>query len=300
MQRDEVTASVAFPHPLRKRAHHLDVALAVEQPIAAQNPDDRLVAVPRGEPLRVRPGGLAGEDALLLPPLAPSRKHCDGEPAVVRRVDDEVDVVPVVVVRAFLHGRNRSLRVHERREAIGIRSAYAILLRDCDRLHHGKTERAPVVEVANRLLAVETVKELPCGVGEIEERLSVHGLEKVPVRAHPDVRRTRGGGGRRGKHRRGAKNRAPGKWNSVDHVRFHSMTPLCCQDAMNTHSPRFAESLATATAWFAPFPPGFMKNVPPDTISPGTGIRFPLMTMSVLVLPSTTIFFSSCQSRVVG
>ena len=61
--------------------------------------------------------------------------------------------------------------------------------------------------------------------------------------------------------------------------------------AMKTHAPFFAERRATATAWFAPFPPGFMRNLPPLTVSPGTGIFFPVMTMSVLVEPNTTIFF---------
>ena len=62
--------------------------------------------------------------------------------------------------------------------------------------------------------------------------------------------------------------------------------------AMNTQAPFFSERRATATAWFAPFPPGFMRNVPPETVSPGTGIFFPVITMSVLVLPRTTIFIS--------
>ena len=32
-------------------------------------------------------------------------------------------------------------------------------------------------------------------------------------------------------------------------------------------------------------------NVPPDTVSPDTGIRFPVITISVLALPNTTIRF---------
>ena len=44
---------------------------------------------------------------------------------------------------------------------------------------------------------------------------------------------------------------------------------------------------AAATAWLAPFPPGFMKKVPPMTVSPGAGRCSVRMTMSVLELPTT-------------
>ena len=64
---------------------------------------------------------------------------------------------------------------------------------------------------------------------------------------------------------------------------------------MKMQAPFFAESRATATAWFAPFPPGFMRKLPPHTVSPGTGIFFPAITMSVLVDPRTTIFFMMRQ-----
>ena len=56
--------------------------------------------------------------------------------------------------------------------------------------------------------------------------------------------------------------------------------------AMNTTR---APSLAAATAWLAPLPPELMKKVPPNMVSPGCGKWDALMTMSVLVLPTTTI-----------
>ena len=60
--------------------------------------------------------------------------------------------------------------------------------------------------------------------------------------------------------------------------------------AMKEQAPFLPESLATATAWLAPLPPGFKRKRPPNIVSPGTGIFFPVMTMSVLVDPRTTIF----------
>jgi hypothetical protein len=34
-----------------------------------------------------------------------------------------------------------------------------------------------------------------------------------------------------------------------------------------------APSFPAATAWFAPFPPGNVLNVLPETVSPGSGMR---------------------------
>ena len=49
---------------------------------------------------------------------------------------------------------------------------------------------------------------------------------------------------------------------------------------------------ATVTAWLAPLPPGFMKKVPPMTVSPGRGKCPVQMTISVFELPITRIFDS--------
>ena len=46
-----------------------------------------------------------------------------------------------------------------------------------------------------------------------------------------------------------------------------------------------------ATAWFAPLPPATTSNRPPSTVSPGRGKRGTRTTMSVLLLPTTTILF---------
>ena len=50
-------------------------------------------------------------------------------------------------------------------------------------------------------------------------------------------------------------------------------------------------SLAAATAWLAPLPPAFIKKVPPSNVSPGNGSVAAFTTISVLALPTTTIFF---------
>ena len=52
----------------------------------------------------------------------------------------------------------------------------------------------------------------------------------------------------------------------------------------------FPFNLAAATAWLAPLPPGFIMKLPPMIVSPGTGRRSALMTISVLQLPITMIF----------
>ena len=64
---------------------------------------------------------------------------------------------------------------------------------------------------------------------------------------------------------------------------------------------------ATVTAWLAPLPPGFMKKVPPMTVSPGRGKCPVQMTISVFELPITRIFDSDmvfflcgCLSRPAG
>jgi hypothetical protein len=51
----------------------------------------------------------------------------------------------------------------------------------------------------------------------------------------------------------------------------------------------FPPSLAAATAWFAPFPPAFIKKSPPKMVSPGCGRFVVLITISVLELPITTM-----------
>ena len=51
----------------------------------------------------------------------------------------------------------------------------------------------------------------------------------------------------------------------------------------------FAPSLAAATAWLAPLPPGTIRKSPPRIVSPGTGIRADLTTRSMFELPTTTM-----------
>ena len=51
----------------------------------------------------------------------------------------------------------------------------------------------------------------------------------------------------------------------------------------------FPFSLAAATAWLAPLPPGFVRKSPPKMVSPGRGSLEVFITMSVLVLPMTVM-----------
>src|SRR5699024_11792269 len=47
-----------------------------------------------------------------------------------------------------------------------------------------------------------------------------------------------------------------------------------------------APILLAATAWFAPFPPGYVSNFSPKTVSPCSGTWLVVVTISILILPT--------------
>ena len=55
------------------------------------------------------------------------------------------------------------------------------------------------------------------------------------------------------------------------------------QPAMRTLAP----SLAAATAWLAPFPPGVKRAAEPSTVAPGSGSRGTVTEISMFRLPRT-------------
>jgi len=71
--------------------------------------------------------------------------------------------------------------VLERRVAVGVGRVQAVKLGEDDRLDDGEALVGAILEVPLGLLAVETVEELPRGVGEVEERLAICGHEEMSV-----------------------------------------------------------------------------------------------------------------------
>jgi hypothetical protein len=57
-------------------------------------------------------------------------------------------------------------------------------------------------------------------------------------------------------------------------------------------------SLATPTAWLAPFPPWKVEKVRPVRVSPGSGTRSPAATKSKFMLPTTTMCLRMCTPLV--
>jgi hypothetical protein len=59
------------------------------------------------------------------------------------------------------------------------------------------------------------------------------------------------------------------------------------QPIIATGIPASAPSLAAATAWLAPFPPGAKTAARPSTVAPGTGRSGTVTEISMFRLPST-------------
>src|SRR4051812_17291791 len=78
-------------------------------------------------------------------------------------------------------------------------------------------------------------------------------------------------------------------------VSIPSCSKFCSACCPKMSVPTFATNVTAppkrcaATAWLAPLPPALIKNVPPNTVSPGAGRCSVLMTISVLELPTITM-----------
>ncbi len=73
----------------------------------------------------------------------------------------------------------------------------------------------------------------------------------------------------------------PSSRSAASRRRPKSSSPT--QPAMRTPAP----SLAAATAWLAPFPPGVNRAAEPSTVAPGSGRRGTVTEISMFRLPST-------------
>ena len=153
MERHQVRAAVAGAEAARHGPDDLEVRGGHDRAVAAEDPDDvRRVLVALAQPRAVGLGVLRREDlgpdaAIDVPLVTPRRQEPDVEPERSRLPDDEVDVVPVVVVRAVLDVGGRRVVVGERPMAVGIGLVQAVELRERDRLDDREPLLGPLAQV---------------------------------------------------------------------------------------------------------------------------------------------------------
>ena len=108
MDRNQMRTVVARAQASRHGAKNLLVQLGFDRPVAAENPDDvRRLFVASAKPLPVSlsiSGGehLGARASLDVPLVTPGWQKSDVDAASSRLFHDEVDVIPVVVVRSVL------------------------------------------------------------------------------------------------------------------------------------------------------------------------------------------------------
>src|SRR5512139_1293893 len=92
----------------------------------------------------------------------------------------------------------RRVAFHQRHIAIGIRDREPAELRQDDSLNHREALLCAIRQVLRRLFPIQTMKQFPGGVAQVEERLAILVLEVAPVVADSDpggdcAERVRGG-----------------------------------------------------------------------------------------------------------
>ena len=151
------------PSPLRRPVGHgaddRGVPLVLDRAVAAEDPDDRLVAIASAEELAVGRGVLGGEDLgalapLLVPLVAPGRQHADDQPERVGAVDHGIHVPEIA-----LDGPG-GVVVVERQVAVGVRVGELVLGQD-DGLDDRETLGGAVAQVGVRLLATRAGGRAP-------------------------------------------------------------------------------------------------------------------------------------------
>ncbi len=108
------------------------------------------------------------------PIISPRGQHADDEAQLLGLVHDVVHMTEISFVRLF------RIAVHERLIAIGVCLVDVV---QHARLDHGESLGCTIGQVKIRLLARDVGKQVPRGVGEIEERLPIRILEPAVIRA---------------------------------------------------------------------------------------------------------------------
>ncbi|MFM1945611.1 MAG: hypothetical protein RI897_4593 [Verrucomicrobiota bacterium] len=154
--------------------------------IAAGDPDDVIGAVALTDPLAVDFGVFGGEyfgagAPFFIPFIAPGGEETDPEAEGVGLVDDEIDVVPVVVVGSVDRSRLSGVVIEEGEVAVGIGGMEAVEFGEGDGLDDREAFAGAVLEVERGFFAIEAVEEFPSGIAEVEEGLAIIESEEALV-----------------------------------------------------------------------------------------------------------------------
>ena len=223
MERHQVPAAVALAYPASHGAHQVLVLLVPNGTVAAQNPDHVLVPIPLPEPLTVDFGVLHGEERLpvlhlIMPVPPPRREKADVHSQRVGLVHNVVHVVPVVVVGTVLHSRTGGILIDQRQMPVGVRVGVSVQLRQCHCLDHRISFVRPVFQIPVHLFTVQTVKQLPGGVAQPEERLAILANQETLVVGNLQPGQVR----KRGCRHSGQENK-----NGVERPKNHCLSGLC-------------------------------------------------------------------------
>src|SRR4030095_12976324 len=147
-----------------------------DRAVAAENPDDRFVLVAFAEELSELSRVGRSENGLPAGPVtAPRWKHSDEKTKFLRLVDDEIHVTEI------RFNRPRRVFVDEREISIGIGNFQPAELRQHHGLNHRKTFLCPIRQVLGGFFTIQSMKQFPCRVAEIEKWPSVLVLEIVAI-----------------------------------------------------------------------------------------------------------------------
>jgi len=193
---DEMRAAIAGAQAFRHRPRDFPVRVAFDWTIAADDPDDARVAVTLPQPFAVHTRVRRREDLgphapLPVPLVAPGREHADIEAHGIGALHDPVHVREVVLVRL------RRIVVPERRVSVRIGIVQAVELGEDYGLDDGEAPFRAIAQIALRVLAGQTVEQLPGCVAQPEERLARGGDEEALVLRDLQSRQLPGGRGGR-------------------------------------------------------------------------------------------------------
>ena len=129
------------------------------------------------------------EDWLLpiMPISSPCRQHSNDKSQPVRFVNNEIHMVPVIILNSFFDSWLLRILVKERQVSIGITCTDAIQLSNSNSLNHSESLLCPVLQIALRLLTIEPVKQFPRRIAQIEKGLPVLMRQESMVLRHFDL-----------------------------------------------------------------------------------------------------------------
>jgi len=171
----QMSAAVAALQSPRHGVDDLAMTIALDGPIAAEDPDDRAISIAAAQPFAVDLGILRcenlGADApLQIPLVTPGRQHSDEHPERLGLVHDVIDVVPVIVQLAGLHVRPSWIVVDQGPVAMRVWRVQTVFLGQRYGLYDGEALGRAIFQIPIRLVTIQPVKQFPSRVAKIEER----------------------------------------------------------------------------------------------------------------------------------